>query len=51
MVRCKEVFVDRKLLRSESDIKKVGFGTAAKYTAVQVLAIRDDFSIFLFLPR
>ncbi|CAN0536500.1 unnamed protein product [Ectocarpus sp. 12 AP-2014] len=35
LVRCKEVFVDRKLLRSESDIKKVGFGTAVKYTAVQ----------------
>lgn len=36
LIRCKELIVDRNLLRSESDFRKVGFGTAAKYTAVQV---------------
>lgn len=36
LIRCKEMIVDRNLLSSESDYKKVGFGTAAKYTAVQV---------------
>lgn len=45
LIRCKELIVDRNLLPSESDFKKVGFGTAAKYTAVQV---RPRF-IFLIL--
>eukprot|EP00752_Nemacystus_decipiens_P012195 g10811.t1 len=35
LIRCKEMIVDRNLLPIESDYKKVGFGTATKYTAVQ----------------
>lgn len=36
LVRLKETLFDRELLPGDSDIKKVGFATASKYTAVQV---------------
>eukprot|EP00903_Cladosiphon_okamuranus_P012375 g11598.t1 len=39
LIRVKEMIVDRNLLPSESDYRKVGFGTATKYTAVQAVML------------
>ena len=42
LVRLKQTQFDRQLLPIDSDIKKVGFATASKYTAVQVTTTKTQ---------